>query len=31
MESLYDGLPDAKVMKTMGAVGEKLKNHKAGD
>jgi len=27
VESLYDGLPDAKVMKTMGAVGEKLKNH----
>ena len=25
MKSLYDGLPDAKVMKTMGAVGEKLK------
>ncbi len=27
MESLYDGLPGAKAMKTRGAVGEKLKYH----
>jgi len=27
VESLYDALPDAKAMKKMGAVGEKLKNH----
>ncbi len=27
VESLYDGLPDTKAMKTRGAVDEKLKNH----
>jgi hypothetical protein len=27
VESVYDGLPDAKAMKTIGAVGEKLKYH----
>ncbi len=27
VESLYDGLPSTKAMKTRGAVDEKLKNH----
>ncbi|MFZ2070699.1 MAG: hypothetical protein WAV32_03680 [Halobacteriota archaeon] len=27
VKSVYDGLPDAKVLKTMGAVDEKFKYH----